>query len=494
MTPKEKTHDKPQPTGESAWLRTWQEVAEEHGVDPDQGLGEADVRKRRKTHGANRLRQIRRKSALLKTSLCMAAVWLILAPVWVAPEDGSGPKAELPLSENADKELEQRLRAVLGSIENFKNIRVRVTSGVVHLSGTTGRASELEKVENLISRFPQVLYVDDDIAVQSDIKERIVSALNLVMQYLKEAASQLPLLAFALGVVGAFWLGGHLATRWKAPYQRIAGNPLLGNLLRQLMRKGFFLFGLVVALNILDLTAVVGAVLGTAGIVGLAIGFAFKDIIENYLAGVLLSTRSPFSVNDFVQIGSDQGHVMRLTPRELVLMNMEGNHLRIPNSKVFNSIIYNFTRNPLRRLDFPVGVGAAEDLAAVAETGCRALRGMPGVLSSPAAFMRVEELGDFSVLVRFHAWMDQRSADFGKVKSEAVRVVKSALDQAGIDMPEPIRRIRWQREAAPGPQAVPRPAAPAGDAEKPDVGLEDQLGGQIQEDQKKADEPNLLPR
>jgi small-conductance mechanosensitive channel len=291
-------------------------------------------------------------------------------------------------------------------------------------------------------------------------------------------------------------LVGRLATRWQTPYQRIGGNQLLGNLIRQLIRKGFILFGLVVALNILDLTAVVGAVLGTAGIVGLAIGFGFKDIIENYLAGVLLSTRSPFTVNDFIQVGPDQGQVMRLTPRELVLMNMEGNHLRIPNSKVFNSIIYNFTRNPLRRFDFPVGVGSGEDLDAVAHTGCAALRGLKGVLGDPGPFMRVQELGDFCVQVRFHGWMDQRLADFGKVKSESIRAVKTALDRAGIDMPEPIRRVRLQREPTPGEKERAPAVAPAGALQQQtaaDVEPEDQLGGQILEDQRKSDEPNLLP-
>ncbi|HSO19307.1 MAG TPA: mechanosensitive ion channel family protein [Desulfosarcina sp.] len=425
-----------------------------------------------------------------------AAAFIALIPLRgeTQPRTNTAPAAAQ--SEEADADLERRLRTVLGSIERFEKVEVRVKAGVVRLSGTTGRASEREKIEEIVSRFPQVLYIDDDIEVQTDIRGRIVSALNLVGEYLREAASQLPLLAFAALIVGFFWLIGRLATRWGAPYQRMGGNQLLGNLIRQLMRKGFLLFGLVVAMNMLDLTAVVGAVLGTAGIVGLAIGFAFKDIIENYLAGVLLSARSPFGPNDYIQVGSDLGHVMRLTPRELVLMNMEGNHLRIPNSKVFNSIIYNFTRNPLRRFDFLVGVGSGEDLAGVAETGCLALKGMKGVLSEPVAFMRVEALGDFSVLVRFHGWVDQRAADFGKVQSEAIRVVKTALDRAGVDMPEPIRRVRLQRDIAKGTER-PRPPHDApvfreGDEGGLDVAPEDQLRGQMRADQDKSDEPNLL--
>ena len=103
------------------------------------------------------------------------------------------------------------------------------------------------------------------------------------------------------------------------------------------------LFGVLLALDILDLTALVGAVLGTVGVVGLAIGFAFKDIVENYLAGLLLSIRRPFALNDLVLIESHEGRVVRLTPSELILMTLEGNHVRIPNATVFKSFIYNFS-------------------------------------------------------------------------------------------------------------------------------------------------------
>lgn len=427
----------------------------------------------------------------------VAAACMLWVPIRIeAQERMDSPESRAVQAETVDADLERRLQSVLRSIDRFKQVEVRVQSGVVRLDGTIGRASDREKIEALLSRFPGVLYVDDGIEVRADAEKRLAVALNLVMGYLRGAASQLPFVLLAAAVVCLFWLIGHMATRWQTPYHRIGRNPLLGNLLRQLIRKGFVLFGLVAALNILDLTAVVGAVLGTAGIVGLAIGFAFKDIIENYLAGVLLSMRSPFTVNDFIQVGPDQGHVMRLTPRELVLMNMEGNHLRIPNSKVFNSILYNFTHNPLRRFDFLVGVGSGEDLAAVARAGCGALRGLKGVLGDPGPFMRVEELGDFCVQVRFHGWMDQRLADFGKVKSEAIRAVKTALDRAGVDMPEPIRRVRLQREPpegeeergpAIGPEAIPQEEPPA------DVGPEDQLVGQIREDQRQSEEPNLLP-
>lgn len=86
------------------------------------------------------------------------------------------------------------------------------------------------------------------------------------------------------------------------------------------------------ALDLLEATALVGAVAGTAGLAGLALGFAFKDIVENYLAGLLLAFQRPFDKNDHVTVEDHAGKVVRLTPRETILMTMDGNHVRVPNA------------------------------------------------------------------------------------------------------------------------------------------------------------------
>ncbi len=94
----------------------------------------------------------------------------------------------------------------------------------------------------------------------------------------------------------------------------------------------------LVALEILDATAIVGALLGTAGVLGVALGFAFKDILENYLAGILMSLRQPFSPRDHVVIDGNEGLVIALNSRATILMTLDGNHLRLPNALVFRSV------------------------------------------------------------------------------------------------------------------------------------------------------------
>ena len=109
--------------------------------------------------------------------------------------------------------------------------------------------------------------------------------------------------------------------------------------------------------------------LGAAGVAGLAVGFAVKDTIENYVASVMLSVRQPFRPNDHVVIDGKEGRVIRLTSRATVLMTLDGNHLRIPNGAVFKAVILNYTRNAERRFDFKLGVDADDDAQAAATLG-----------------------------------------------------------------------------------------------------------------------------
>lgn len=362
-----------------------------------------------------------------------------------AETENAAKPATLPVKAVADSAIEKRLRAVIDNIDDFQNVKIDVNDGVVRLSGTALRKEATEKVAQMVSRFEGVIYVDNQVQVETDVETRVKPALTRIKQYLTTAVQKLPLIGVALAVIIVFWLISRLVTHWNLPYQRLGLNRLLRNLVRQFLRKGILLLGVLLAFDILDLTALVGAVLGTVGVVGLAIGFAFKNIVENYLAGLLLSIRRPFDLNDLVLIESHEGRVVRLTPSELVLMTLEGNHVRIPNATVFKSFIYNYSINPLRRFDFGVGVGVNEDLVDVREHGCGILRKMEGVLAEPAPFMIVEELGDYNVLVRFFGWIDQRKADFAKVRGEAIRRVKLVLDEAGVDMPAPVQSVQLQK-------------------------------------------------
>lgn len=274
--------------------------------------------------------------------------------------------------------------------------------------------------------------------------------LTRITEKLYELLASLPMLAVALVVVWAFWLFGRWLSQRAWLVRVVSRNPFLRDLAQTTTRWITLIIGIVIALDLLNATAVVGAILGTAGVFGLALGFAFKDTLENYLTGVLMSLRQPFAPNDEVVIDGHHGSIVALTSRATILMTLDGNHLRLPNALVFRSVMLNYTRNPSRRFEFDVGVGVEEDLVEAMGIGIDKLAALDGVMVKPPPRAFIQSLGDSNVQIRYFGWVDQRTHDFLLVRSEAIRTVKLALESAGMDMPEPIYRVQLTESVARG--------------------------------------------
>jgi small-conductance mechanosensitive channel len=310
----------------------------------------------------------------------------------------------------------------------------------------------------------------------------------------------LPLLLLALLLVWMGWLLGGWIARRKVFLRLAHRNPLLSEVIQTSTRWLITALAILLALEILDATTIVGAMLGTAGVLGIVVGLAFKDTLENYLAGVLMSFRQPFAPRDEVVIDGEAGTVMALTSRATILMTPDGNHLRLPNAKVFRAVILNYTRNPVRRFEFEIGIGVQEDLLQARTIGLEQLARLAGVLANPPPSALINSLGDSSVHMCFRAWVDQQQHDFWMVRSEGIRSVKLALESAGLDMPEPTYRLQWKggpggiAEVAKSPAVLPspHPTANRGVASVPDTSARSELDEQISRDRQQSDAPNLL--
>jgi len=265
-----------------------------------------------------------------------------------------------------------------------------------------------------------------------------------------------PLLLVALALTAAaWWIGAWLARR--AVVARIAGgNPFLDNLLATTIRGGSALLGLTVGLQLMNATAVIGAVLGTAGVVGIALGFAFKDIVENYIAGVLLSLRQPFRPHDHVRIADNEGLVAAMTARATVLTTLDGNQLRVPNALVFKSVVLNFSQNPSRRFEFDLAAADDDGLDAAQARIRRSVEAVDGVLADPDPESFVVASADGKASVRVRGWIDQRRSDIDQVRSAALRAATAALRS-----PAPREPIAPSAAAKAADRAAqPRPGAP----------------------------------
>lgn len=389
-----------------------------------------------------------------------------------------------------DEEIRNALQAVFDRVPGLTQVDVIVDAGVVRLVGSVLNGDTRTRAVELAASMDGVVFVDDRIVESTSLEEQLRPTWSRLRSAGYGLVAMLPLLAVALlMVVGAAGLGALLA-RWGGPAFLSTRNPFLQGLIRRSVQAAVVLAGIILALDLLDATALVGALVGTAGLAGLAVGFAFKDIVENYLAGTLLAFRQPFAKNDHVRVESFEGKVVRLTPRETILMSLEGNHIRLPNALIFRSPMVNFTRNPLRRFEFEVGLGTSDDLARARRVAVEVLATMDGVLNDPPPQALIAGFGDSTIAMKVLAWVDQRDADWLRARSEAIRVVKTALEEAGISLPSPELLVRMQRTAAEEPEAA-RAAAPPASGEA-SVAVDRSLDAQIEEDRQASDEGDLL--
>ncbi len=421
-----------------------------------------------------------------------------------APAAGS---IELERDGDTDERIARRLSDIFTNVPSLSAVTVTVNEGVVTLGGMAPDDAAVERAEAIAVGVEGVATVEN--GIERDLSVDVAGGIGGLGDRLQEFTRMLPLLGTALLVallIGGF---GYLLSSFSGLWRRLTPNVFLAELIASALRFVFVVFGLVVALDMIGAGALMGAVLGGAGVIGIALGFAMRDTVENYVASLMLSLRQPFRANDHVLIDAHEGRVIRLTSRATVLMTLDGNHLRIPNSTVFKAVILNYTRNPQRRFDFALGVDADDDAEAAVALGRDTLRGLPFVLDDPSAEVRIEEVGDSNVVLRFFGWVDQREADWGKARSRAIAACKVALEEAGFALPEPIYRLRFDQRTAslpfenigegkprtPAPPSSPPPPRPAPAEPGDDVAPDDEVARMVEEERaapEKGQENDLL--
>jgi len=179
-------------------------------------------------------------------------------------------------------------------------------------------------------------------------------------------------------------------------------------------------------------------VLAGLGFFSLAIGFAFQDILENTLAGVLLLFRQPFRSGDQIEVQERSGTVEAITIRETRIRTFNGKLILIPNRDVYKSAIRVQTHFELRRLSFEVGIAYENDPAEATRVTVAALNGVERVATEPRPEALVSELGSSTVQIEARFWTSPRQLDALGVLADSIVAVKAALDAAGIELPADI--------------------------------------------------------
>lgn len=395
--------------------------------------------------------------ALLLTSAVLPAQAQNIAPA-VAPAPAIATRT--PASESRD--ITQRIESIFGEIEPLRNVQVRVSAGVVSLSGTVPSVEDIKRAGAIASRVTGVVTVQNDVQRDLAVGTSLTPTFGQFQNDIKGLVRALPLIGIALAIGLVIVALGYLLASIDRLWRWVMPNPFLAELAATFVRFVAIVLGMIATLEVLGATSLLSGVLGGAGVIGIALGFAVRDTVDNYVSSLMLSLRQPFRANDHVVIEGNEGRVIRLNSRATVLMTLDGNHVRIPNSIVFKSVILNYTRNAERRLSFDLGIDADDNPIDGMAVGLAAVNALQFVLDSPSAVAVIQDVGDSNIVLRFYAWINQQRTDFGKARSLAIQAAKSALEGAGFALPEPIYRLRFDEGATPPfAQAAAAPAATA---------------------------------
>ncbi|MDR6264467.1 mechanosensitive ion channel family protein [Roseobacter sp. N2S] len=379
----------------------------------------------------------------MRLFLILPLLFALAAPISAQTNETEQPTGKIAVEDSAetDAAIAVRIRDILEELKDYSKVSVTVSNGIVLLRGTTLDGASVIKVGDLVSRVEGVVAVENRVTESTDLIERLDPLLDRFADRMARTIAYLPLLLVAIAAFLLVSALGILLARMKQPWDRLAPNMFIADIYRQILRLIFIIAGVVVALDILNATALLSTILGAAGIIGLAIGFAVRDTVENFIASIMLSIRQPFRPNDSIEINGDEGMVIRLTSRATILLSFDGNHIRIPNSTVFKSRILNYSRNAERRFVIDFGVASDTDLTSAREVALSALNNLPFVIDTPAANVWVHGLGDSTITLRCAGWVDQRESSLVLAKGEAIQVIKTALETAGVEMPEPSYRL-----------------------------------------------------
>ncbi|MFD3191750.1 mechanosensitive ion channel domain-containing protein [Sedimentitalea sp. HM32M-2] len=393
-------------------------------------------------------------------------VCLICLLPGLATAQTTQPTGTIEVQDSAaqDAAIAVRIRDILSELEAYDGVSVTVTSGIVTLRGHTVDRDAAQRLNDLISRVEGVVAIENQVTETTDVVERLNPAIDRFRARIAQSVAYLPLLSIAVLAFGGVVLLGTFLARLRQPWDRLAPNAFIADIYRQIVRLVFVVAGIVVGLDILGASALLSTILGAAGIVGLAIGFAVRDTVENFIASILLSIRQPFRPNDTIEIGGDTGKVIRLTSRATILLSFDGNHIRIPNATVFKSRIVNFTLNDERRFQFDLAVAPDTDLAQARRVALETLNALPFVLPDPAVSAWVDSIGDSTVSLKMTGWIAQHETSITLARSEAIRLTILAFDRAGIAMPEPSIRVSGmlpERAAETRPHVAATPIPPS---------------------------------
>jgi small-conductance mechanosensitive channel len=285
----------------------------------------------------------------------------------------------------------------------------------------------------------------------------------------------LPNVGIAVAVFLLFLLAASLTRRLVHHFNTGKYHKNLVIVLGRMSQWGLILLGLLLSVTIAFPTFTIGNLVSALGITGIAIGFAFKDIFENFLAGILILITEPFEIGDQIVFGGFEGTIQEIEARATKMRTYDGRMVIIPNADLYKGSFIVNTAFPARRLQYDVVIGNGDDIQAAKRLMLDALKELPGVEKEPAPDVLLLDYADNGVKLRIRWWITPpRKADALALQDQVLEAVKAALTAHGVDLPYPTQQILFhdQTETTDGDRRKQGEGWPAGSGEVPGAARE----------------------
>ncbi|MEP3836655.1 MAG: mechanosensitive ion channel family protein [Algibacter sp.] len=230
-------------------------------------------------------------------------------------------------------------------------------------------------------------------------------------------------------------------------------DSIISNFLAQVIKWVFYLFGVIMALNVMGFTGLATTVFAGAGVSAIVLGFAFKDIGENFLAGIILAFKRPFEIGDIIEIQGDKGTIKDLDIRTTHLRNAEGKDIYIPNSSIIKNTLTNYTKDGILRINFMIGIAPECDIEITRKLITDYLKTNKNILKKPIHNVVVQGLGEFTTDIQVFFWIDILAVKnlpdeyLGhNIRSKAITDIKRILDENNIEMPSQVIEHKMYRQ------------------------------------------------
>ncbi|WP_444828387.1 mechanosensitive ion channel family protein [Alteromonas stellipolaris] len=279
----------------------------------------------------------------------------------------------------------------------------------------------------------------DTLAPSSGV-ENLSEAQSVLLDLWHGFLYRLPGLGVGLLIMALFIIAaGPLSRLLLKPFSFSSLTPLIKSVAQRSISLVIMLLGVYLFLFMAGLTGFAVAVISGTGVVGLILGFAFRDIAENFISSLLLTIQRPFRIGDIVEINEFTGIIQKVTSRATTMVDFDGNHIQIPNATIYKGVIKNLTANPLMRGHFVLGVGYDADIRNAQNLAVEIISSHAKVLKDPEPQVLIDNLGASTYNLKVYFWVNVEDTSVLKMSSLLMRQIVGRFTEENISMPDDAR-------------------------------------------------------